>query len=159
MHWGQMMVYEQLRLHNQLCFPIYAAAHLFIRQYQPYLDELGITYPQYLVLLALWETDGQSVSEIGKKLILNTNTVTPLLKRMEAQRLLRRERSREDERKVNVFLTEQGKQMQHAAAKIPELFISSLLSDAASLQDLTRIRDTLTVVIDHLSQQDNGVSE
>ena len=79
------MDYEQLKLENQLCFPFYAVSRLIIRAYQEDLDRLGITYPQYLVMMVLWEKDGISVNEIAEKLILNTNTVTPLLKRMEAR--------------------------------------------------------------------------
>lgn len=71
------MAYEQLKLENQLCFPIYAASRLITREYKPYLDNLGITYPQYLVLMILWENDGLPVNDIAKKLILNTNTITP----------------------------------------------------------------------------------
>ena len=81
------MSYEQLKLENQLCFPLYAASRLIIRAYQNDLDALGITYPQYLVLMVLWEFEELTVNEIAEKLILNTNTVTPLLKRMEAQLL------------------------------------------------------------------------
>jgi DNA-binding MarR family transcriptional regulator len=84
------MEYEQLKLNNQLCFPVYAASRLITREYQPHLDKLGVTYPQYLVLMVLWETDGISVNEIAQKLILNTNTVTPLLKRMELLNLISR---------------------------------------------------------------------
>jgi hypothetical protein len=87
------MKFEQLKLENQLCFPVYAASRLIIREYQPYLDKLGITYPQYLVLMVLWETNHVSVNEISQKLILNTNTVTPLLKRMESQGIINRQRS------------------------------------------------------------------
>jgi DNA-binding MarR family transcriptional regulator len=79
------MIYEQLRLENQICFPIYVASRLFVGEYQPYLDALNITYPQYLVLMVLWETDERAVGEIAERLLLNTNTITPLLKRMEAQ--------------------------------------------------------------------------
>src|SRR5512145_2779203 len=105
------MGYEQLKLSNQLCFPVYAASRFTTREYQPYLDKLGITYPQYLVLLVLWETDGISVNEIALKLILNTNTITPLLKRMEQQGIITRNRSEKDERKVVVSLTKKGKDM------------------------------------------------
>jgi MarR family transcriptional regulator, organic hydroperoxide resistance regulator len=79
------MTYEQLKLENQLCFPLYAASRLVIQKYQPHLEKPGITYPQYLVLMVLWETDSIAVSEITRRLILNTNTITPVLKRMEAQ--------------------------------------------------------------------------
>lgn len=114
------MSYDQLKLENQLCFPFYAASRLITREYQPYLDKLGITYPQYLVLLILWEADGVSVNDISGKLILNTNTVTPLLKRMEKQGLITRTRSGNDERKVIVNLTDSGKKMKRSAASIPE---------------------------------------
>lgn len=144
------MINEQLRLQHQLCFPIYVVSRLFIKAYQPHLDALGITYPQYLVLLVLWETDQITVSEIAEPLILNTNTVTPLLKRMETQGLLERQRSSEDERKVIVCLTEKGQQMQAAAAKIPELFISGLLSESITPADLIDLKDKLDRLIDHL---------
>ncbi len=103
------MKYEQLRLSNQLCFPVYAASRLIIREYQPYLDKLRITYPQYLVLMVLWENDGITVNDITDKLVLKTNTVTPLLKRMESLGIISRNRSGEDERKVLITLTEKGK--------------------------------------------------
>ena len=92
------MAYEQLKLENQLCFPVYAASRLITREYQPFLDKLEITYPQYLVLMILWEEDGMPVNDIARKLILNTNTITPLLKRMEQQGIIRRRRSGKDER-------------------------------------------------------------
>ena len=94
------MEYEQLKLENQLCFPVYAASRLITREYQPFLDKLKITYPQYLVLMVLWEHGSLPVNDIAKKLILNTNTITPLLKRMEQQGLIIRNRSDKDERKV-----------------------------------------------------------
>lgn len=146
------MSYEQLRLENQLCFPIYVASRLFVRAYQPYFDELDITYPQYLVLLVLWETDPLTVGEIAEKLLLNTNTITPLLKRMEAQGLIGRQRSSDDERRVMIGLTPDGQAMQAAAAKIPEQFVAGLLSDTISLEDLRDLKDKLTILIDHLSQ-------
>ena len=111
------MAYEQLKLENQLCFPVYAASRLITREYQPFLDQLKITYPQYLVLMVLWEHDGLPVNDIAKKLFLNTNTITPLLKRMEQQGLIKRNRSEADERKVLVQLTGKGKKLQEKAAQ------------------------------------------
>ncbi len=113
------MAYEQLKLENQLCFPFYAVSRLIIRAYQDDLDQLGITYPQYLVLMVLWENDFQTVNEIGDKLILNTNTITPLLKRMETMELLERKQSVTDQRKVMVNLTAKGQKLQEQAADIP----------------------------------------
>lgn len=146
------MAYDQLKLENQLCFPVYAASRLITREYQPFLDKLGITYPQYLVLMILWEEDGLPVNDIAKKLILNTNTITPLLKRMEQEGLLKRQRSKEDERKVLVHLTEKGKQMQEQAALIPEQLFSQLLTGDLKTEDLIRLKEQLTSIIDFLSK-------
>lgn len=144
------MEFEQLELSNQLCFPIYAASRLITREYQPYLDELGITYPQYLVLMVLWENDGISVNEISNKLILNTNTVTPLLKRMETQELIHRQRSESDERKVIVDLTDKGKLLQANAARIPEKLASELISENMKVEELVDLKAKLETIINFL---------
>lgn len=123
------MSYEQLKLKNQLCFPFYAVSRLIIRAYQEDLDALGITYPQYLVMMVLWEKDEQTVNEIAEKLILNTNTVTPLLKRMESLELINRTSSKTDQRKVIINLTEKGKEMQESAATIPYNLMQKLNPD------------------------------
>src|SRR5919109_699931 len=95
----QLAVADQpLRLDNQICFAIYSTAHAFNRVYKPLLDRLGLTYPQYLVMLVLWEKDGVTVKEIGDRLFLDSGTLTPLLKRLEAAQLIKRSRSRQDER-------------------------------------------------------------
>ena len=92
------MTHDQLKLENQFCFRLYSAARLMMGAYHPYLDPLGITYPQYLVLLVLWEQDKQPVCDIGKRLLLDTNTMTPLLQRMEKAGLITRTRGKEDTR-------------------------------------------------------------
>jgi len=120
------MSYDQLKLENQLCFPLYAASRLIIRAYQEDLDKMGITYPQYLVLMVLWEHEELTVNEIAEKLILNTNTITPLLKRMEGQQILTRESSKTDQRKVIIKLTEHGKSMQIEAAEVPFKLLQKL---------------------------------
>jgi len=120
------MSYDQLKLENQLCFPLYAASRLIIRAYQEDLDKMGITYPQYLVLMVLWEHEELTVNEIAEKLILNTNTVTPLLKRMETQQILTREPSKIDQRKVIIKLTEKGNKLQTEAAEIPFRLLNKL---------------------------------
>ncbi len=140
------MEYEQLKLNNQLCFPVYAASRLIIRQYQPLLENLGITYPQYLVLMVLWEHGAQPVGDISRRLILNTNTLTPLLKRLELQGLINRRRDDNDERKVVVSLTEQGDQLRHKAAHIPENLAKGLEEsnfEPASLIELKRLLEAL----------------
>lgn len=147
------MAYEQLKLGNQLCFPVYAASRLIIREYQPLLDRLGITYPQYLVLMILWEEDGLPVNDIAKKLILNTNTITPLLKRMEKDGIIRRNRSGEDERKVIVQLTAKGRGLQEDAARIPEQLVARLLKGEQKVDDLVRLKDMLDSMIRSLSKQ------
>ncbi|MBN2635058.1 MAG: MarR family transcriptional regulator [Prolixibacteraceae bacterium] len=146
------MEFEQLKLDNQLCFPIYAASRLITREYQPHLDKLGITYPQYLVLMVLWEHENLTVNEISKKLILNTNTITPLLKRMEAMQLIVRQRSDNDERKVLITLTDQGRNMQIDAAEIPEKLVASI-GENIDIQELIHLKDRLHQIIHHLQKK------
>lgn len=151
LHEKYTMEFEQLKLSNQLCFPIYAASRLITRTYQPMLDALGITYPQYLVLMVLWENDSMPVNTIAKKLILNTNTITPLLKRMEMQGIVKRTRSNEDERKVTVTLTEKGQQLRIQAAEIPEKLVAQLDTDKISIEELIDLREKLNRLIDSMT--------
>lgn len=120
------MAYEQLKLSNQVCFRLYTASRLVTQAYKPYLDRLGITYPQYLVLMVLWENDNQPVTEIASKLVLETNTVTPLIQRMEKQGLVVRTRGQVDTRQRLVSLTREGKAMEKEAAKIPSCMTDDL---------------------------------
>ena len=113
------MVYDQLKLDNQLCFRLYTAARLVMKAYYPYFEPLGITYPQYLVLLVLWEQDKQPVNDIAKRLMLDTNTVTPLLQRMEKSGLIDRKRGEKDMRQRIVSLTEKGRALYEQAVNIP----------------------------------------
>lgn len=110
---------QALRLDAQLCFPLYAASNLLTRLYRPLLDELGLTYPQYLVMLALWEQAPAGVGELSQKLHLDSGTLTPLLKRLESAGLVRRQRSAEDERRVEVSLTSQGQALKKRALGVP----------------------------------------
>ena len=146
------MSYDPLKLENQLCFPVYAVSRLFTREYQPYLDKLNITYPQYLVLMILWEKDEIGVNDIAKKLILNTNTVTPLLKRMETQQLIERSRSRNDERKVIVKLTTKGKNLKNEASEIPQSLSQKLLDSSLNIEDLKNLKNNLEAIIEHLTK-------
>lgn len=133
-------------------FPVYATSRLITREYQPYLDELGITYPQYLVLLVLWETDSISVNDIAKKLILKTNTLTPLLKRMEQLGLIHRTRSKNDERKVIVNLSSKGRELREKAVLIPEKLITRLSDGQLSIEKLIELKNSLTTIISFLSK-------
>lgn len=146
------MTYEKLKLENQLCFPVYAASRLITREYQPFLDSIGITYPQYLVLMVLWENDNLPVNDIAKKLILKTNTITPLLKRIEHLGLIIRTRSAEDERKVLVQLTEKGLELQVKAAQIPDELVKRLLNSEIELADLVKLKESLNSIISILSK-------
>ncbi len=110
---------DLLRLDNQLCFALYSASNAIVRAYRPLLDALDLTYPQYLVMLVLWQQDGISVKQLGEKLFLDSGTLTPLLKRLEAKELLQRERSEQDERVRVLTLTESGKALKKQAASIP----------------------------------------
>ena len=121
-----------LHLDNQLCFPLYAASRLTTKIYAPLLKELDLTYPQYLVMLVLWQHADQSVNAICDRLLLESNTVTPLLQRLELKGLLTRRRSAEDERKVMVSLTEKGDQLQQQARSIPEKIVQSFDNEDVS---------------------------
>ncbi|WP_080843709.1 MarR family winged helix-turn-helix transcriptional regulator [Cytobacillus gottheilii] len=129
------MTKEILKLDNQICFPLYAATREMTKLYRPLLTELNITYPQYLVLLVLWETDRISVKALGEKLYLDSGTLTPMLKRMEENGLISRTRLKEDERVVEVTLTEQGKEAEAQAEKIPLKFLEQTnLNEAEFIQ-------------------------
>lgn len=110
---------DMLRLENQLCFPLYASAKEVIRKYKPFLDKINLTYTQYITMMVLWEHPDISVKDLGARLYLDSGTLTPLLKKLESQGLVQRERSSEDERSVIIRITEQGKRLKEAAADIP----------------------------------------
>ena len=125
---------------DQICFPMYASSRMITRLYKPLLDELDITYPQYLVLLVLWNEKKLSISELGQRLFLNTNTLTPLIKKMKDKGLIKKQRSRADERTVFVQLTEKGVQLEEQAAPIPKALLDSL---RMSTEDIEAIRDIM----------------
>ena len=124
---------DSLRLDNQLCFLLYGASRAVTQLYGPLLEPLGLTYPQYLVLLVLWERDGTSVRTLCDKLYLDSGTLTPLLSRMVAADLLRRERSTSDARVVDIYLTAAGKKLKRAARAIPEALLCRLGLQQAEL--------------------------
>lgn len=146
------MAYELLKLDNQLCFRLYTAARLTMGAYHPYLDPLGITYPQYLVMLVLWEHEKQTVMDISHRLQLDTNTVTPLLQRMEKAGLIKRTKGKEDARQRIVTLTEKGLAMQEQAKHIPECLSAEILNHIGSIEELTKIIPTLDKLIEGLKQ-------
>ncbi|MBQ1732416.1 MAG: MarR family transcriptional regulator [Bacteroidales bacterium] len=146
------MAYELLKLDNQLCFRLYTAARLTMGAYHPYLDPLGITYPQYLVMLVLWEHEKQTVMDISHRLQLDTNTVTPLLQRMEKAGLIKRTKGKEDARQRIVTLTDKGLAMQEQAKHIPECLSAEILNHIGSIEELTKIIPTLDKLIEGLKQ-------
>lgn len=130
---------DLLQLNKQMCFSIYVLHREVMHRYRPLLDEMGLTYPQYITLMALWEQDGQTVNQLAEKLRLDNGTLTPLLKRLEGKQLLTRNRSKEDERVVRIFLTEQGKALKSQAACVPAELLKGLnlsLEDAILLKQL-----------------------
>ena len=129
---------DPLKLDSMLCFAVYAAGHAFTRFYKPRLDALGLTYPQYLVFLVLWEQDGLTVKALGEKLFLDSGTITPLVKRLEARGLLRRQRDDEDERQVRIFLTPEGRVLRAKALAVPLAVGKALGEQAAQAGDLRR---------------------
>lgn len=135
---------DYLKLENQLCFPIYALARQMAALYRPYLDKLGLTYPQYLVMLVLWEHKSASVKCIGELLWLDSGTLTPLLKRMEANGLLSRKRSCIDERVVDILISEKGEGLKVQAEDIPMHLKDQLETDD---EQLTTLRDQLKKIL------------
>lgn len=142
-------MYEQLKLDNQLCFRLYTASRLVAGAYNPYFEQLGITYPQYLVLLILWEHDHLPVNDIAKRLHLETNTVTPLLQRMEKAGLIVRKRGEKDTRQRIVSLTERAILMREKAKEIPQK-LSDELAKYVSLDEMLALIPALDKLIDGL---------
>ena len=139
---------QALRLDHQLCFALYSASLAMTKLYKPLLDELGLTYPQYLALLVLWEQDGVAVSELGERLSLDSGTLTPLLKRLEAAGLVSRLRDAADERRVLIRLTADGRRLKSRAQRIAGCVLQAAQCDVSEALALTRqiqtLRDRLT---------------
>lgn len=136
-----------LLLDNQLCFALYSASLAMTKLYKPLLEELGLTYPQYLVMLVLWEGDGIMVSELGQRLSLDSGTLTPLLKRLEAAGLISRMRDVLDERRVHIHLTQEGRRLKTRAARVPDCVFAASQCSLAEITQLTKqvrkLRDRL----------------
>lgn len=140
---------QQLKLDNQICFPVYALSREIVGRYRPLLDQLDITYPQYLVLLVLWEHQEQSVSQLGEKLYLDSGTLTPLLKRLEQKKLVTRSRSKEDERIVKIKLTSEGQCLQKKAASIPKQLFEDM---KVPEEELKQLKTTIEKILTTLNQ-------
>lgn len=147
-------MYEQLKLDNQVCFRLYTASRLITQAYRPLLEPLGITYPQYLVLMVLWEKDHQTVSEICKRLVLESNTLTPLLQRMEKEGLLVRKKGTADSRQTLVSLTRKGLHLQEEAKEVPSCMALSLDGCSPSQKEAAAFVQSLDSIIKHLKSND-----
>ncbi|MCF2489196.1 MarR family transcriptional regulator [Dyadobacter sp. CY347] len=139
---------ELLKLENQICFPLYAASRLVTQCYQPVLDKLGLTYPQYLVMLVLWENDNVPVKTLSEKLFLQSNTLTPLLKRMQEAGLVGRTRSEKDERSVLVSLTAEGKALKAEAPQVAQQFGEHM---GISMEEAVALHELLYKLIGNIS--------
>ena len=145
------MIKDEFKLDNQLCFRLYTASRLLSQAYHPLLSEHGLTYPQYLVLLALWEKDAQPVNDIAKRLFLETNTVTPLLQRMEKEGILTRRKGEKDARQIIVSLTGKGKELQKKLADVPFTIGSAVICDSVTPETTPELFRMLDDIIGKLS--------
>ncbi len=146
------MIKEEFKLDNQLCFRLYTASRLISQAYHPLLSEYGLTYPQYLVLLVLWEKDAQPVNDIAKRLFLETNTVTPLLQRMEKEGILTRSKGKKDARQMIVNLTEAGKGLREKLTNVPGTIASSVLCNSITEETIPGLFCMLDDIIHRLSE-------
>ncbi|WP_223089122.1 MarR family winged helix-turn-helix transcriptional regulator [Zunongwangia sp. SCSIO 43204] len=150
----------ELYLDNQICFPLYAASRLTTKIYAPFLDVLGITYPQYLVMLTLWQYGKQSVKTIGERLYLESNTLTPLLKRLEQKNLIIRARSKTDDRTVMISLTPAGNNLKQNARETPRKIVESFDDKTITEEEISIFKKTLfklLVVLDNKRNSDNVI--
>ena len=146
----------RFKLDNQLCFRLYTASRLITQAYHPLLAEYGLTYPQYLVLLVLWEKDAQPVNDIAKRLMLETNTVTPLLKRMEAEGVLTRTQGTKDARQMIVTLTKKGSGLKDRLMDVPEAVGSSVLCESVTPESVPALFGMLDGIIRQLKEKQSN---
>lgn len=145
------MIREEFKLDNQLCFRLYTASRLITQAYHPLLSGEGLTYPQYLVLLVLWEKDNQPVNDIAKRLYLETNTITPLLQRMEKAGILTRAKGKKDARQMIVSLTRKGKDLQKRLAEVPSTIAGAVICDSVTPETAPELYRMLDDIIAKLS--------
>jgi len=140
---------DKLKLTNQVCFPVYSLAKEIVNRYRPFLEEMGLTYPQYLVMLILWEHSEQTVSELGEKLKLDSGTLTPLLKRLEQKKFVTRTRSAKDERVVKITTTDEGQKLQTKAKEIPQQLAQSMHLEE---EDLLMLKNVIENILHKIKQ-------
>lgn len=147
------MAYRQLKLDNQLCFRLYTAARLVTACYTPYFKQYGITYPQYLVLMLLWEQDNRVISEITEHLHLETNTITPMLQRMEKQGLIVRQKSLADSRLRIISLTGEGKRLEEQLKDVPKCLARNIVGNGISVEELQTLVPLLDKFIESVAKE------
>lgn len=147
------MAYEQLKLDNQVCFRLYSVSRLITQSYQPWLSKLGITYTQYIVMMVLWEQDHQPVNDIAKRLLLETNTVTPLIQRMETEGLVRREKDKADARKTIVSLTPKGQELEEQAAEVPSCMTQMFVEEGLDAEVFNQMIPSLDEIISKMAKK------
>ena len=135
--------YDSLRLENQLCFPLYACSKEIVRRYKPFLDEIDLTYTQYITMMVFWEHSEMNVKELGERLFLDSGTLTPVLKKLEAKEYISRTRSKDDERNLIVRITEKGEALKEQACSIPERMASCFSLEQEEAVALKNILDKL----------------
>ncbi len=140
--------FEQIKLENQLCFPLYACSREVIKRYRPFLDEIGLTYTQYVAMIVFWEEDSISVKDLGRRLYLDSGTLTPVLKSLEQKGYITRRRSTEDERVLIAALTPEGRALEHAAAGIPQQICGCLRMQPEDVRQLRRLLSQLLSAIE-----------
>ncbi len=146
------MIKEEFKLDNQLCFRLYTASRLLTQAYHPLLSKYGLTYPQYLVLLVLWEKDAQPVNDIARRLFLETNTVTPLLQRMEKEGIITRAKGKKDGRQMIVSLTKEGKALQKKLADVPFTVGNAVVCESVTPETAPDLLQKLDGIIEKLSE-------
>ena len=139
--------YDSLKLENQLCFPLYAAAKEIVRKYKPFLDEIDLTYTQYITMMVMWEEEEINVTHLGEKLYLDSGTLTPLLKKLESKGYITRQRSKDDERTLDVKLTEEGLALKDKALSIPANMSGCI---KLSVEEAALLYKTLNKILDEL---------
>ncbi len=139
---------DALNLKNQVCFPVYTLSREIINRYRPFLDKLGVTYPQYLVMMVLWEEELQTVNQIGEKLHLDSGTLTPLLKRLEQKGFLSRKRKCTDERVVEITLTNSGKALKTEASRVPQKVMDAM---GVTVEELSKLKEIVLKILNKAS--------
>lgn len=135
--------FEALKLDNQLCFPLYACAKEVVRQYKPFLEEIDLTYTQYIAMMVMWEKKEMNVKALGERLYLDSGTLTPVLKKLEAKKLITRTRDKDDERSLVIAITQEGEELREKAVHVPEKISHCVKLNEQDQKDLYRILNTL----------------